>query len=221
MPACASIKFDNATPTNAMDWSGIDFSKVAANSVIDLQGRTLLVDDAVSSNLTITDTSSGDPGTLRWAVESGTCLNDKTTLSGNLKFRKEGEGTFVAAKTGLTYTGGTDVAEGTVRVGSSGTGHFGTGPVVVPSGTTYDVYGNDSSSVNLILAGGTLQNSATSGATLPKFLTLTADSHVVHANASSDKNDMTVPNQCDWNLGGKTLSEWTECRLERHNLRSR
>ena len=206
MPACASIKFDNATPTNAMDWSGIDFSKVAANSVIDLQGRTLLVDDAVSANLTITDTSSGNPGTLCWTVVSGTCLNDKTTLAGNLKFRKEGEGTFVAAKMGLTYTGGTEVAEGTVRVGSSGTGHFGTGVVTVSAEAVFDVNGIDVSSVTMVLAGGTLQNSATSGATLPKVLTLSADSLVVHANASSDKNDMTVPNQCNWNLGGKTLS---------------
>ena len=206
MPACASIKFDNATPTNVMDWRGIDFSKVASDSVIDLQGRTLLVDDAVSSNLKITDTSSGDPGTLLWVVESGTCLNNKTTLAGNLNFCKEGEGTFVAAKAGQTYSGGTDVAEGTVRVGMSGTGHFGTEVVIVSAKAVFDVNGMDVSSVTMVLAGGTLQNSATSGATLPKILTLTEDSHVVHANASSGSNDMTVPNQCNWNLGGKTLS---------------
>jgi autotransporter-associated beta strand protein len=158
------------------------------------------------SAFTITDTSQGTPGTLRISVASGTLSNSGVALSGNLRLQKEGAGIFVPAKASQTYTGGTDVSNGTIRINATVSGHFGTGAVTVPTDAVFDVNGKDSTSVTMVLAGGTLQNSATSGATLPKTLTLTADSRVVHANTSSDTNDMTVPNQCNWNLGGKTLS---------------
>ena len=208
MPACASIKFDNATPTNAMDWSGLDFSKVTSDSVVDLRGRTLFLADETSATLgafTITDSTHGDPGAVRVSVVSGAMLvNGGVALTGNLKLRKEGEGVFSAAKAGQTYTGGTDVIAGTIRVGSSGTSHFGTGPVVVPSGATYDAYGYADSAVNLVLAGGKITN--TSGdATLPSALKLEDDSVLAFA-ALSSTHDMAMPSGAVWNLGGKALS---------------
>ena len=208
-PVCASITFSNATPTNIMDWSGLDFSKVTANSVIDIKGRTLFLADESSAALSafaITDSSQGEPGTVRVSVVDGATLaNGGVSLTGNLKLRKEGEGTFSAAKAGQLYSGGTDVIAGTIRVGSSGSGHFGTGPVVVPAGTTYDAYGNADSAVSLVLAGGTLANTASANATLPSALTMTEDSTLAFA-AISATHDMTIPEGAVWNLGGKTLS---------------
>lgn len=208
-PVCASITFSNATPTNIMDWSGLDFSKVAANSVIDLKGRTLFLADEASAALSafaITDSSQGEPGTVRVSVADGATLaNGCVSLTGNLKLRKEGEGTFSAAKVGQLYSGGTDVVAGTIRVGSSGSGHFGTGPVVVPTGATYDAYGNADSAVCLVLAGGTLANTASANATLPSALMMTEDSTLAFA-AISATHDMTIPEGAVWNLGGHTLS---------------
>ena len=208
MFVCASVTFDNATPTNVLDWSGLDFSKVTSDSVVDLRGRTLFLADETSATLgafTITDSSHGEPGTVRVSVVSGATLaNGGVALTGNLKLCKEGEGVFSAAKAGQTYTGGTDVIAGTIRVGSSGSGHFGTGSVVVPSGATYDVYGYADSAVNLVLAGGRLTNTG-GDATLPSSLTLEEDSVFAFA-ALSSTHDMTIPSGAVWNLGGKTLS---------------
>lgn len=208
MPACASLTFADAMPTNVLDWRGLDFSKVTANSIIDVRGRTLfLVDEssAALSAFTITDSSHGEPGTVRISVASGATLaSGGVALAGNLKLRKEGEGVFSAAKAGQTYTGGTDVIAGTVRVGSSGASHFGSGVVVVPAGATYDAYGNNDSSVSIVLAGGRITNTG-GNATLPSALALEEDSVLEFAVLSST-HDMSMPSGAVWNLGGKTLS---------------
>ena len=207
---CANVKFDNATLPDNADLRGLDFSKVTSDSVIDLQGRTLFLADETSAALgefTITDMSLGEPGTLRISATSGsTIINSGIALTGNLRLQKEGEGTFSAAKASQTYTGGTDISNGTIRVASSGAGHFGTGLVVVPAGTALDVYNNNASSATVVLAGGTIQNSATTAGTLPRVLSLTSDSTIKHANGSSSNNDFSVPAGCEWNLGGYTLS---------------
>ena len=207
---CASVKFDNATLPDNADLRGLDFSKVTSDSVIDLQGRTLFLADETSAALgefTITDTSHGTPGTVRVSVASGyTLANSGVALTDNLRLQKEGEGQFFAGKESQTYTGGTGVSNGTIRVASSGTGHFGSGVVYLPTGSTLDIYNNNASSANVVLAGGTIQNSATAMGTLPRVLSLTADSTIEHANGSSGSNDMNVPAGCEWNLGGYTLS---------------
>ena len=69
-----------------------------------------------------------------------------------------------------------------------------------------DIYNNDASSATVVLAGGTIQNSATTAGTLPRVLSLTSDSTIKHANGSASNNDMNVPAGCEWNLGGYTLS---------------
>lgn len=208
MPACASLTFSDAMPTNVLDWRGLDFSKVTANSIIDVRGRTLFLVDESSTALsafTITDSSHGEPGTVRISVASGATLaSGGVALAGNLKLRKEGEGVFSAAKAGQTYTGGTDVIAGTVRVGSSGASHFGSGAVVVPAGATYDAYGNNDSSVSIVLAGGRITNTG-GNATLPSALALEEDSVLAFAELPAN-HDMTIPVGSVWNLGGKTLS---------------
>ena len=207
---CASVKFDNVTLPDNADLRGLDFSKVTSDSVIDLQGRTLFLADETSAALgefTITDTSLGTPGTVRVSVADGsTLLNSGVALTENLRLVKEGEGLFSAGKASQTYTGGTGISNGTIRVVSSGTGHFGSGIVYLPTGSTLDIYNNDASSATVVLAGGTIQNSATTAGTLPRVLSLTSDSTIKHANGSASNNDMNVPAGCEWNLGGYTLS---------------
>ncbi len=59
-------------------------------------------------------------GELRLDVPSGTAMtNSAVALSGKLKLVKIGEGAYVAAKGGNSYTGGTVVEEGSIGVSSS------------------------------------------------------------------------------------------------------
>ena len=209
MPLCASIRFDDVVPADGADWRGLDLSKLTSDSVINLMGRTLRLageDGAVPSAFTITDSTSGTPGTLCFEVATNEIFaNDTISLTGNLKLKKEGAGVFSAEKAGQTYSGGTDVSAGTVRVGSVGAGHFGTGIVLVSTNTTFDAYGNDVSYANLVLARGTLANTASANATLPAMITLTDDATLAFA-AISSTHDMFIPAGTVWNLGGKTLS---------------
>ncbi len=167
---CLNVKFENVTFDDGADLRGFDFSKLASGSRIDLQGRTLYVANAAVSGLTITD-STGDtehPGELHWTVASGTYTNDKTALSGNMKFVKEGLGTFVGAKA-QTYTGDTIIAAGTARP-PDGSGSnttycrdqfkaFGTGSIRVAAGATFDLRANYAYYYWIKLDGGTLTNS--------------------------------------------------------------
>ena len=167
---CLNVKFENVTFDDGADLRGFDFSKLASGSRIDLQGRTLYVANAAVSGLTITD-STGDtehPGELHWTVASGTYTNDKTALSGNMKFVKEGLGTFVGAKA-QTYTGDTIIAAGTARPpDGDGTNTtycrdqfkaFGTGSIRVSAGATFDLRANYAYYGWVKLDGGTLTNS--------------------------------------------------------------
>ena len=208
MFVCKSLKFDNATLPDNADIRGLDFSKVTSDSVIDLQGRMLLLADETSAafaSFTIKDTSLGAPGTVRVSPASGTLSNSSVALTGNLRLQKEGAGIFVPAKASQTYTGGTDVSNGTIRVNATVSGHFGTGAVTVLMNAVFDVYGKDATSATMVLAGGTLKNSANAVAYLPKVLSLAADSTILYAG-SNNSNDMYAPKNCEWNLGGKTLS---------------
>ena len=114
----------------------------------------------------MTDSSSGAPGTVLWDVAQGDILESAATLAGNIRLIKDGAGVLSVGSASQTYTGGTDVSNGTIRVGSSGTGHFGSGVVYVPTGATYDACGGNDSAVNLVLAGGKITNTG-GNATLP------------------------------------------------------
>ena len=208
MFACKSLKFDNAVLPDNADIRGLDFSKVTSDSVIDLQGRTLFLADETSAALsafTITDTSQGTPGTVRVSVASGTLSNSGVALFGNLRLQKEGAGFFVPAKASQTYTGGTDVTAGTVRLGAGDASCLGTGIVTVGSEATFDLNGKNASACTMILAGGTITSSA-NGAnnTLPLRLIQTENSWITFQNLSGT-HDMYM-NGSEWNLGGKTLT---------------
>ena len=208
MFACKSLKFDNAVLPDNADLRGLDFSKVTEDSVIDLQGRTLFLADETSAALsafTITDNSLGVSGTVRVSVASGTLSNSGVALSGNLRLQKEGAGIFVPAKASQTYTGGTDVTAGTVRLGADVASCLGTGIVTVGSEATFDLNGKNASACTMILSGGTITSSANgTNSTLPLHLTLTENSRITFQNLSAT-HDMLM-NGSEWNLGGKTLT---------------
>lgn len=117
-------------------------------------------------------------GTLRVAPPEGATVNNSTlSISGNLAFVKDGEGTFTATKT-QSYGCGTEVAAGTLKCGaavsssSSPFGAFGRG-VVVREGAVLDAngkrmteyiryaaapYGQIVRDYGIVLDGGTLAN---------------------------------------------------------------
>ena len=133
-------------------------------------------------------------GTLIIDVPEGSeAVNDGVAICGNLKVVKEGGGAYVASA-GSTYTGGTDVREGTFRLGTptaadgrdqvcTGTlGMFGTDVTVQP-GAVLDAYGAINNYKNrVVLNGGTLANSVaiSAGYNYSHWgdVTLTADSYM-------------------------------------------
>ena len=100
-----------ADMTTGFNW---DF---AEGVTIDLNGRTAVLPDAVMYGTTpFTVTSGIEGGRLEVNVATGvTATNTAMTLSGNLSLVKIGEGTFVAAKTGQTYSAGTFVNGGWLK----------------------------------------------------------------------------------------------------------
>ena len=111
----------------------------------------------------ITNNDSEAEATLTVNVSDGALTNTAVAITGNLKFVKSGEGTFVASCTNQTYTGGTEVNGGMLKCGVAGSGSpFGTGGVTVGAGGTLDMNGQTGyNDMNIIMAGGTLINSGT------------------------------------------------------------
>ena len=114
------------------------------DAVIDLRGHSLYL-SAMSGTGTITDTTTdtSSPGELHIVAPSGGSIeNSGVAFTGNLKVVKDGEGTYVASKIDQSYTGGTLVTNGVLRIGTSqnplGTGN-GTCTVTVGPGATVDI----------------------------------------------------------------------------------
>ncbi len=118
--ACKEYDFRSVTLTADLDWSGLDLSKpVVAGSTVDLAGHTLKLSgsgNTTEESFTVTDTST-QGGTLLVTVAEGMELDNRGIgIAGTLRLVKEGAGTFGARKTGQSYTGGTHVKEGLVRM---------------------------------------------------------------------------------------------------------
>lgn len=154
------------------------------------------------------DTSACDELHLDIPAET-TVENEGVAIKGNIKLVKEGAGTFMAAKSGQTYLGGTHVVAGTFKGGSTYnvSGYAGTGPILVESGATLDINGNLYFYLNPItLAGGTVANTGTSptiNQTQLADLTLTADSYFNAQGSLGMINADHAESRID--LGGHTL----------------
>lgn len=173
--ACQTL-FVNGALTGDHDWRGLDFAVVSGT--IDLAGHSLhaLAGVDMLRVATVTDTVGG--GTLRIEVPNGLVVsNTAVAFAGTFTLVKEGAGTFVAAKTGQTYSGGTDVVGGTFACGGKGAaGVYGTVGTTntIFAGAVFDCCGNGENWQNpFVLAGGTLRN--------PSYvadITLAADSFI-------------------------------------------
>lgn len=120
---------------------------------------------------TVTNSMAGMDGTLTVDVPADAVVtNDFITLSGNLELVKTGAGEFFVAKTGQTYTGGTSISNGVFTVGGNGeTGVLGAGgALTVGAGATLEMNSKlNFLNFDLVLAGGTIANSAATPYVVP------------------------------------------------------
>ena len=201
--ACKTISVGGVLSSDR-DWRGLDFA--AVSGTIDLAGHTLQVaawaDMARAAE--VTDTI-GD-GELHVEVASPVVVsNTAVAFTGAFKLVKEGDGRFVAAKTGQSYSGGTDVVGGTFACGASGTngvyGAAGTTNTVF-AGATFDCNGfGEHWQSPFVLAGGTLRDPWRVA-----DITLTDDSfvEVVNGERWALANDGYA--QATLEMGGNTLA---------------
>ena len=204
MLLCKSILFDNVTLGADANLRGLDASKIASGSSIDLNGHALYLRAGRSLPLAVTDTSADTdhPGELHIDDLGLDIVNTTMALSGNMRFFKSGAGKFTSSAS-ETYTGGFAVEGGTFVMARNGSG-----AVYVGAGATLDAYGfNLVNCRHVTLAGGTItstRDGETTTVTLCASMDVTADSNIVIANLSWN-HDMYV-GQYAWNLGGNTLT---------------
>ncbi|MBO7654094.1 MAG: hypothetical protein J6U40_04160, partial [Kiritimatiellae bacterium] len=111
-----------------------------------------------------TITSSAVGGELHVVVPSDVLAhNTAVNLTGNLRLVKEGAGKYVATKTGLSYSGGTEILEGTIECGAIASSRplgAADGEVVVSTNGVLDLKGCcDQFSHPVVMNGGIVRNS--------------------------------------------------------------
>ena len=164
--SCASIAIGDCKLSADSDLSGLGGLSFADHtSRIDLNGHDLRV-SWFDNTGTVTNSAPGDAAALRvWTPAGKTVVNNNVTLGGNLRFVKEGAGSFTASKEEQTYTGGNHVSEGSLICGYAQKYHplgvvGGVNEIVVSSNCVFDVNGQIAwSSWLVVLDGGTVQNS--------------------------------------------------------------
>ena len=131
----------------------------------------IAVVSAISLNATEITTWPLPEGATRFSLykltaNGETVENTSVTLSGSLKLVKEGEGTFVAAKSNQTYVNGLEIVSGTAKtaLGINANKPWGapdktSNAITIDADGTLDVNGlYDYGHYNIILNGGTLAN---------------------------------------------------------------
>lgn len=223
------------------DWSGLDLSRILPEGTLDLAGHNLRVTARTNLDTAFTVTDSTERGgSLYIAVPEGlTVLNNALALTGSLHLVTTGAGTFDARKFGQTYTGGTEVAGGTLTLQQSGStsgtyspknGQFGAenSEIVVDVGAMFDTRGNyDFKRHRIVLNGGTWANRGCDMSKRPSDgygctggLLLTADSSLLcnfntrHGEGVIDLGghvlDVTIASGKYWHLdGASTVSNGT------------
>lgn len=157
---------------------------------------------------------NADDTALTITTESLPSQSLSAVVSGNVKVVKDGGGILTVKKSGQTYTGGTEVRGGTLKLGSNGNYTIlpDAGTVTVCDGGTFEMDGYAGwDGRSFVLDGGTLQNSkdlygssgkwnaAASSAKLLGNVTLTKDSTLRIRNTYGFNDGATL------NLGGHTL----------------
>ena len=113
------IEAGNATlAADSVDLCGIPVLCVPEGVTVDLNGKELHLNGKLDGNGTITSSVAG--GELHVVVPEGTTNTNASVLfTGSLKLVKDGDGTFTAACAKQSYTGGTEIADGTLMLGTS------------------------------------------------------------------------------------------------------
>ena len=148
----ATNKFTNAAGVT-FDFTRTESLAVGDGTVFDANGGLLKLPAALAGGVNVfTVTNSAEQvGSLEVEVpQDATTTVTKMALTGNLKFVKTGPGTFVVKKDHQTFTGGTQVAAGTLKyaaepaywpLGGNGTTDVSAQLVTVDDGATLDVNG--------------------------------------------------------------------------------
>ena len=113
------IEAGNATlVADSVDWRGIPSLCVPDGVTVDLNGKKLHLNGKLDGTGTITSSVAG--GELHIDVPEGSSATNATVaFTGSLKLVKDGDGTFTAACAKQAYTGGTEIADGTLMLGTS------------------------------------------------------------------------------------------------------
>ena len=198
---------------------------VNSGATVDLAGHKLTVKGLGTAAGTITSSVVG--GVLEIDVPSGqTVENTSVTLAGSLRFVKRGAGTFIPTKLYQPYTGGNEIAAGTVKLstahnqhdgyfnelgGAASTTSSGGGYAevdILPEATVDQNGQTGLRSYMFVLKGGTLTNTGadigTSNAALFHFrLAETERSYFTVPHSTGFYKDLDGETTLD--LGGKTL----------------
>ena len=113
------IEAGNATlAADSVDLCGIPVLCVPEGVTVDLNGKELHLNGSLEGKGTITSSVAG--GELHIDVPDGSSTTNATVaFTGSLKLVKDGDGTFTAACAKQAYTGGTEIADGTLKLGTS------------------------------------------------------------------------------------------------------
>ena len=122
------------------DWRVSGAPAVSPFAALDLNGHALSLSGLSQAEFAGERIFSSSAATLRVSVEEGERVNSTIALSGAVKLVKDGAGTFVAAKAGQSYTGGTEVTDGTLKLGANAA--FGALANLVVNGD-FDNFDND------------------------------------------------------------------------------
>ena len=113
------IEAGNATlAADVVDWCGLGEMVFPSGVTVDLNGKKLRLNGQLDGKGTITSSVAG--GELHVVVPEGTTSTNATVaFTGSPKLVKDGDGTFTAACAKQSYTGGTEIADGTLMLGTS------------------------------------------------------------------------------------------------------
>ena len=223
------LRIASCSLTRDCDWRGLgDYSAaITEESTIDLCGHKLFViapSWASTKAMTVTDSTMDEnaPGEFHFSVaENATFTNEGTLFTGNVRLVKEGAGVYTPQRFDHTYSGGTVVAEGTVKlyndtVADSPTcaihdswefkypyplGKYGS-TVTVKADATFDINGvYNCNSHNFVIEGGAFANSKAQ--TKADWTTL--GNVVLTSNSIMRVNNSIVIGSGPFDLGGKVL----------------
>ena len=118
---CKQLTIGSCSLEADCDWSGIGaHPPFVDNTEVDMNGHNLTVGGLNSdSTVTIKNEVEGDPSEFCVFATEDT-VNTKVLIAGNVKFVKDGNGAFSAARA-QTYTGGSELRGGTTRVSLNAT----------------------------------------------------------------------------------------------------